>query len=339
MNVHLAVPDLFWPEPEAATAYENLKLPGLEALLAKGRRTTRSPLALEDWLLRAFGVEGEASAPFALLGDGGDPADAVWLHADPIHVEVTRDRLLVADATTFEIERAEADALADALNRHFASDGVTVVAQAPERWYLRLDAMPDASMVPLPRVRGRTVEGHLPTGRDGTKWSAFLNEAQMLLFSHPVNEAREARGAPAVNSVWLWGGGRLERPATRPFARVRSRDPLGAGLARAAGSAVFPLPDRAEQWLRGAEASGVELVVLDDLRAPASYGDLGAWHERLRAFDRDWFAPLVDALKAGRIGVVTLHAVSENGALDAETTRQDLRCFWRRPQPLEAYAP
>jgi hypothetical protein len=36
--------------------------------------------------------------------------------------------------------------------------------------------------------------------------------------------------------------------------------------------------------------------------------------------------------------MVTLHAVGAGGALDVETTRQDLRFFWRRPRPIADYA-
>jgi hypothetical protein len=82
----------------------------------------------------------------------------------------------------------------------------------------------------------------------------------------------------------------------------------------------------------------VELIVLEQLRAPASYGDAATWTARLAALERDWVAPLRAALRAGRIGMVTLHAVGAGGALDVETTRQDLRFFWRRARPLAAYA-
>jgi len=100
---------------------------------------------------------------------------------------------------------------------------------------------------------------------------------------------------------------------------------------------VLPLPDDGARWLQSAPGEGVELIVLEQLRAPASYGDAGTWGERLAALERDWFAPLRAALRAGRIGMVTLHAMGAGGALDAETTRQDLRHFWRRPRPLTAY--
>ena len=57
----------------------------------------------------------------------------------------------------------------------------------------------------------------------------------MLLHAHPVNEAREARGEPAVNSLWLWGAGPRAAPGRRARgARSPRDDPLGArpGAAR-----------------------------------------------------------------------------------------------------------
>ena len=49
-----------------------------------------------------------------------------------------------------------------------------------------------------------------------------------------------------------------------------------------------------------------------------------------------WFAPLLAALRAGRIGMLTVR-VPDAGA-SFETVRGDLRRFWRRPRPLANYA-
>lgn len=40
------------------------------------------------------------------------------------------------------------------------------------------------------------------------------SEAQMLLYSHPFNDAREARGLPPVNGFWPHGAGALAQGAT-----------------------------------------------------------------------------------------------------------------------------
>lgn len=52
--------------------------------------------------------------------------------------------------------------------------------------------------------------------RDASRWlpqtqpfQRLHSEAQMLLYSHPFNDAREARGLPPVNGFWLHGAGAL----------------------------------------------------------------------------------------------------------------------------------
>jgi len=191
--------------------------------------------------------------------------------------------------------------------------------------------------VPLDEARGRDIDSLLPGGDEAMRWRSTLNEIQMLLYQHPVNDAREERGAAPVNSVWFWGAGTQAAPPRRPYQRVRTRDPLAAGLAQTSGASVMPLPDHAQQWLKQAGNEGVELVVLDQLAAPAGYGQEDEWRTRLEALDRDWFAPLLDALRRGRIGMITLHLLGRHGCLEAEITRQDLRYFWRRAKPLSAY--
>jgi hypothetical protein len=331
MNVHVAIPDLFWPDPAAAPPQR--RAPALERLLARGRRATGAEPTLESWLLATWRVREAGAAPYALLADGGEPGDAWWLCAEPCSLRVNLDHLLPLDATHFALGRAEADALAERLNRHFAPAGLAFHPLQPTRWYLRSRAALATDAPPLAAARGRRLARPA-----AAKLAALTNEIQMVLHADEVNAAREARGEPPINALWLWGPGRFAPPATRVFARVHADLPLAAGLAAAAGSAALPLPEGAERWLRTAPREGVELVVLDALRAPASYGDGTAWADQLDALEREWFAPLAAALRAGRIGMVTLHAIGAGGTLDAETTRQDLRHFWRRPRPLPAYA-
>jgi hypothetical protein len=55
---------------------------------------------------------------------------------------------------------------------------------------------------------GRDVGPMMPQGKDGMAFQGFINEAQMLLHEHPINQARERQGLTLVNSIWLSGGGR-----------------------------------------------------------------------------------------------------------------------------------
>src|SRR2546421_398768 len=58
----------------------------------------------------------------------------------------------------------------------------------------------------------------------------LLNEAQMVLHTLPVNESRESRGEPPINSVWLWGAGSAPAVAAPPWQSVSAAEPLALGL-------------------------------------------------------------------------------------------------------------
>jgi hypothetical protein len=341
MNVHLVLPDLFWPHAPADAPYAGLDLAALERVFARGRRTAQPAATLEAWLAQRYdpaAADEFPYAPYSALGDGLDPAAEAWLRADPCHLRLGTDQLVLADAATFDIDAAEADALVAALNAHFAPDGLTFLAARPDRWYVRLENVPAMTATPLAAARGRSIDPLLPRGADGRTWHARLNEVQMVLHTHPVNEARESRGAPPVNSVWPWGSGRLPDSAPRrPFARVRTADPLATGLAMASGAATYAPAPNARAWLAEAPSEGVEAIIIDALRVPAAWGDAYEWRTRLESIERHWIAPLLDALREGRIGMLTLHAIGAGGSLQVETTRQDLRYFWRRPRPLAAW--
>jgi hypothetical protein len=161
----------------------------------------------------------------------------------------------------------------------------------------------------------------------------------MALYQHEVNTQREARGAPVVNSVWLWGSGPLPDAAAlqgaTPWHSLSASDPAALGLAKLAGLRHREPGEGAEAWLGRAPEDGRHLVLLDALRAGAALGDAEELARCLQALEERWFAPLLAALRAGRIGMLTVH-VPEAGA-SFETVRGDLRRFWRRPRPLAGY--
>jgi hypothetical protein len=79
-------------------------------------------------------------------------------------------------------------------------------------------------------------------------------------------------------------------------------------------------------------------VVLETLRARHALEETGDYREMLSRLERDWFAPLLAALRGGRVGMVTVHVPDAAECLAYETIRADLRRFWRRPRALEHYA-
>jgi hypothetical protein len=350
MHCHLLVPDLFWPDRGFPDIYRGLEVPALERLLAKGRRHAETDpgeaepsvaASAEDWLCARFEVARQAdwpAAPYCLLADGGEPGKHYWLRADPVHLKLEGGRLVLTDSGLFSVSQQEAEGLADSLNTHFSGDGMLFYPLRPDRWYLRVERAPALETTPLAQAAGRSIDPLLPRGVDAPFWRARLNDIQMLLHGHAINEARESAGAPPINSVWLWGGGSMADAVTAPFNVLWSGDPFAAGLAQAARIAARPLPEDAAALLRAGASAGVNLILLDRLRAAAQYGDAHAWREGLAQLERDWIAPLLEALRQERIGMLSLHALGPAGALSVEITRGDLRRFWRRVKPLAEYA-
>jgi hypothetical protein len=342
MHCQLLVPDLFWPEREFREIYSNLATPALIQLLAKGRRRHTQAESVEAWLCEQFEVEKQVDwpvAPYSLLADGGEPGGHHWLRADPVHLRIEGGRLVLVDSDQFSLTQQEADSLCGSLNAHFSADGLSFQPLRPQRWYLRSEAAPALETTPVAAAAavGRSIDRLLPRGGDAATWHAHLNDMQMLLHQHPVNAAREDAGDLPINGVWLWGGGRLSSDVAAPFAALWSGDPFAAGLAQAARVAAHTLPDDAAGLLRASTGEGVALVVLEPLRNAARRGDAHAWRESLQQLEHDWFAPLLDALRQERIGMLSLHALGPEAALSAEATRGDLRRFWRRVKPLADY--
>jgi len=341
MHCHLLVPDLFWPDREFRDIYRGLETPALAQLLAKGRRRHAETASVEAWLCDQFTVERRQDlpvAPYSLLADGGVPGAHHWLRADPVHLKLDGGRLALADSSTFSISQQEAESFADSLNAHFFDDGLAFCPLRPDRWYLRVEPAPALETTELAAAAGRGIDALLPRGADAQTWRARLNEVQMLLHGHAVNEARERAGSLPVNSIWIWGGGTMAEVGSAPFDAVWCRDPFAAGLAQAARIAAHDLPESAADLLRASASDGVNLIVLDRLRRAAQYGDAHGWREDLALLEREWFAPLLKALRQERIGMLSVHALGPAGALSAEVARGDLRRFWRRVRPLAEFA-
>jgi len=277
--------------------------PALELLLARARVDHSDPESAESWLGRAFGLE---PLPAGALTVG---APGFWLRADPVHLRVLRDRIVIVPVSG--LEPAHAAALVDTLNRHFAGRH-EFRAPHPDRW--AMSSAPAAIDAPPAReLAGEDLAARLPAA----PWPALLNEIQMALHEHAANEGRELE----VNGVWLWGAGELPRSATAPWRSVSAEDPLALGLARVARLPHRTPPASAGEWLAELPADGRHLAAFDALHA---------------SLEADWFAPLLAALRQGRIGMLTLHVPDAGCAF--ETVRSDLRRFWRRPRALGAHA-
>lgn len=338
-RLHLLIPGLLGPWPGAAEpGFPLPEAPALGRLLGRAEALAGQE-GLDPTLFRLFGLDPADAPPVAAvtrLADRGDPGAGWWLRADPVHLAADLHQVVLLEAHHLAVTAAEAEALAGDFNRHFQAEGLHLETPHPERWYLRLDHDPGIHTHPLERAAGRDVHPLLPQGPQARRWRSLLTETQMLFHAAAVNQARQDRGLPPINSVWLWGGGALPERAATPVEGVYAADPLARGLARLAGQAVSPVPADAAAWRAAAAGEAGSLVVLEAVRHTVADGAPDLWAARVNALERDWFAPLIRGLRQDHPETLWLHPC--RGRV-YRLGRRELRRFWRRSRPLPEYLP
>jgi hypothetical protein len=293
MRWFLVAPGALVPATVAAAAPASAA-PRMRLRLARATRRAalcggESTVPHLDWLWRAFAgpTRAPVTAPYAWRALQPDDAplpgvDSQLWFCEPVHFALARDHLLVVPLAGAAPDVAEAQALAATADEAAREAGAALRLVDGAHWFLEVHTPWQLDAIPLAAAVGRSVRDVLPTGADAGLWRKLLNDIQMRWHVHPVNAARQARGLPAINALWLHGGG-VWRPLPRaPFAAVLSGDPVLRGWALAAGMA----PSALLAADATPHADGDVLSVWDGLQPSAAVEDWGGWLERLPQFER-----------------------------------------------------
>jgi hypothetical protein len=141
----------------------------------------------------------------------------------------------------------------------------------------------------------------------------------MTWHTHPVNEARAARGQRNVGGVWLHGGGSWVARDALPWSAVHSDRPELRGIAVATGG---------QASAAAAPVNTDTMLVWDDADAARRRQDWPRWLEAMKGLDRRLAALPAAALTVVLAGVTT--------AEEWQLRDSDRLCFWRDHQLDEA---
>lgn len=141
-----------------------------------------------------------------------------WAVATPLHAALGLTDLTVVDSAMLSLTEEESRALCAAADAHLREDGVRLQFVNTHRWLARCARTIDVITERPEYLIGEALRPNLPRGKDGRVVERWMNELQMLLYTHPVNLAREDRGLPPINVVWLWGFGGGNSSTSRQFA-------------------------------------------------------------------------------------------------------------------------
>jgi hypothetical protein len=236
-----------------------------------------------------------------------------------VHLLTAIDHLQLAPGRLV-MDEAESARLVGDINRHLEGSGFRLhTSGASDDWQLECTQPLECTSVEPEEASGRNLRDLMPAGRDGARVRSLVNEIQMLLHEHPVNVARMERRLPAINSVWLWGIGRLEKLSSANLPLLYTDDAWLAGLWRLHGAAAHSLDEFAARGEAG----------MDTLVACA--GTPGCDAGTALAFaEAKCFVPARARLVQGATGMISMllgdHVV-------AVGSRARFR-FWRRRRPL-----
>lgn len=321
LHLILQLPEGLGPESwEDATTV----LPSLRKLLARGRPVPAPPGASEA-LCQALGLARQQDWPVAPLGAkaaGLDADNSYWLRLDPVHLDVSMHGLFLRAEQV--MDEAEAAALHAVLAPILAAHGLEVFPGSDGALLVRCPTPLRLMTTPLDIVAERQPTRFLPTGEDAALLTRLLNEAQMALHEHPLNQARATAGRLPINSLWPWGGGKLELPA-RCMDAAWGNAPLLRTMATALEIAHSPLPGGLDQVVGQLIKQGSDRgLVLLQIGAADGKAEQGV---SVQSLERNWLRPLLSAQRLGRLRSARLSLAG--GARQAVVLRRiDAWRFW-----------
>lgn len=276
--MHLIIPYAASHAFTGPEVWAGLQLPHLQALLGQLQRQLvmqdpiPTPLHLphERLQAQALGWPSDASAlPWAAwhLAQKGLPNNTPQAWMTPCHWQIGMDQVVMADPAHLHLSDDESQQLLQAMQPFLQEDGLQVTWHSPLLWHAQGALLADVHTASLERVIGQNVKSWMPDSPAARPVQRLQSEMQMLLYNHPVNNAREGRRQYTVNAFWLHGAGTL--PENRP-------------------------------------ATGTPLTVAQDLRASALHGDTAAWRQAWQQLDATVLAELLQHIKATGQGTLSL---------------------------------
>ena len=320
------------PLPEfAPDLVRAMNTPALSQLLSRTSGTTRARVAEtthalphETWLARALGLGAAGRldvAVAAMRGFGLDPDGGTWYIVSPGHIQIARTHLTMADTRQVPVSDDDSRALFATAAELCEDIGHALRYGDAHTWFLRADDWTGFETASPDTVVNMDLTDFMPKGQPALAYRRLQNEVQMAWHAHPVNAARETRRLPVVNAFWVWGAGSTAPAPGRPLASVAVPGWLGALGEQRLGSL-----DRLDELL----ATDRTLVV-GTLAESAQASDWGVWLQEMAQLETTLFAPLLAAVKTGRVGKLQLVLSSREGLLEATTSAMAQRKFWRSP--------
>jgi hypothetical protein len=217
-KLQLVLPGLFdLPLSELAPDLLADKLPGLNRILRLANTQPNQAFTIDSVLQQVlnFPTPGESPAPGLPLAQACASSDIEkanrTLLFQAVHLQPDLHSAIIVPIQNNPDNLDDITLIINDLKDLFKVD-FNIVSVADGLFLMTLNELEAPTHYPhILSVLGKPANPYIEQSRDNLNWYKLLNEIQMFMHQHPVNDERGRSGRLPLNSLWFWGGGGLPR--------------------------------------------------------------------------------------------------------------------------------
>ncbi len=330
-NLDLVLPGLFdLPLSELAPELLAEKLPGLNRILRQANTMPNQAFTIDSVLRQVLDLPTpqESLAPGLPLAQSCAPSGiekaSRSLLFQAVHLQPDLHSAIIVPIQKNSDNLDDITIIINDLKDLFKVDfDIDVVAD--DLFLMTLNELEAPTHYPhILSVLGKPANPFIQQSRDNLRWYKLLNEIQMFMHQHPVNQERVRSGRLPANSLWFWGGGVLPQQYARNLAWCCD-DPILNRFAESLGLKTPKLGELADLDA-SIDAVCIDLRLLELLKT----GVATELDQLLLDIEASLLTPLLNIVDKKRRRL-RLRAGFE---FDFELTPVAGLKFWRRPRNL-----
>lgn len=273
----------------------------------------------DDIWMRQLGLLPQPDRPLARLLLEAETAKQasqdthILLLAQPVHLSLQRDSFALDSLLALSEE--EYKTLTNHLNSFFVEDGITLLPSATHQyWFLKTTSPWQLTTHPVQAALHQNIQARMPQGPDANKLRQIINQTQMLLHEHPLNQKRIQMGLLEINSIWFSENSLCGQAyAITPVQNIVL---IGQSAMTRVVSEICQLPLYADLSTAAAAGAKNAIMLMDKV-------DSMIWDT------------LYQAVRSRKIQQLVAYSPAVNNTMQVLLTPLDCWKFWRKPSSFE----
>ncbi len=330
MKLSILLPGLIWPNiGDIDYLYPKLKTPNLNSLIKRTNlldlNHSYSDIILSTHYINNPNLNSNDKIANQIAKNHQLTHFKYYLIAEPTHLKVDRDRLLISEPWSLQLKKNEISIIKHVINSHFAGE-LQLYDITDELWLLGTNL--DVSKIkfyPTLDIVGENIDRYLAHGENSIHLNKILNEIQMLLFKLDLNAKRQKEGLLTINSLWLWD----KNIKTNLIQELDKNVEVS--------SIIMPLTNR-KDFLHNGLTAGLfnnKLLIINHLHEACCYRDHHSWIKNVEDFDYNLGGILNCFFKQNKIETLNIFLPLIDKTIKLQLNRINKFKFWKNTNLLK----